>query len=93
MDTFKAKAKDVLNKFIAKTGVLSEDGTYSDDLVEIVRLALKKQDRDTRHGCAEAVMQCEDQNALTDTELNWIDASEAHDACVNYSANKNSKIK
>jgi hypothetical protein len=88
MDIFETEAKEVLNKFIAKTGVLSEDGTYSNDLIEIVRLALKKQDRNTRHGCAEAVIQCEDQNDLTDTELKWIDASEAHNACINYSTNK-----
>jgi len=44
----------------------------------LIRRSLKEQDRDTRHACAEAVLQC---NEDMSGECIWKDA--AHSACMN----------
>ena len=44
---------------------------------KLFRLALKEQDRDTRHGCAEAV-------AMLNIDLASPIINDAHDACMNY---------
>lgn len=49
MSTLEEKAEEVVGKIVNNN---LED---YDELVEIVRMALKEQDRDTRHACAEAV--------------------------------------
>ena len=46
--------------------------------IVFIRTALKEQDRDTRHTCAEAVIQC---NEDISGECIW--KNEAHNACMN----------
>lgn len=45
---------------------------------EAIKLALKEQDRDTRHACAEAVLKCEE-----DVSGECIWKNDAHNACMN----------
>ncbi|MEW8192271.1 MAG: hypothetical protein AB2793_01065 [Candidatus Thiodiazotropha sp.] len=53
--------------------------TGIDKAEKAIRLALKEQDKLTRHACAEAVMRCGHQN-LSGTA---IDPNKAHAACMN----------
>lgn len=57
------KAKKVAAAWSAKSGVLSADGVYFESLCADIELALKEQDRDTRHACAEAVLTAADPHA------------------------------
>ena len=50
-------------------------------LQKLIITAIKEQDRDTRHACAEAVLKC---NRDMSDECIWLD--EAHDACINVDA-------
>ena len=45
----------------------------------LIKIAMKEQDRDTRHACAEAVIQCSDASSLE-----MIDR--CHNACMNAKA-------
>lgn len=55
-----------------------------DRVSEMLRDALREQDRVTRLSCAVAVLACEDQNELcADTDAVWIDAEDASAACMN----------
>ena len=54
-----------------------------DEIEAAVLKALKEQDRDTRHACAEAVLQCEED---VSGECIWKD--DAHAACMNADATK-----
>ena len=49
-----------------------------DKAERLILMALKEQDRDTRHTCAEAVIQC---NEDMSGECIW--KNEAHGACMN----------
>ncbi len=49
-----------------------------DKAKKAISMALKEQDRDTRHACAEAVLQCDE-----DVSGNCIWKDEAHNACMN----------
>ncbi len=51
---------------------------YSDSMIDSLEKLLKEQDRDTRHACAEAVIQC---NEDVSGECIWKD--DAHAACIN----------
>ena len=51
---------------------------YSDSMIDSLEKLLKEQDRDTRHACAEAVLQC---NEDVSGECIWKD--DAHAACIN----------
>lgn len=85
--TAEEKANEIVSQFCEKTGVLGMDGTAAQELIELVRLGLKCQDRDTRHACAEAVIQCEDMNDMcADSDVKCIDADDAHKACMNVTA-------
>lgn len=57
------KAKKVAAAWPVKSGVLSPDGVYFESLCSDIELALKEQDRDTRHACAEAVLTAADPHA------------------------------
>lgn len=48
---------------------------------QALKIALKEQDRDTRHACAEAVLKCSED---VSGECIWKD--EAHGACLNVRA-------
>ena len=81
--TFEDKAKALVDQLV-------EDGLDVGAMMHrqmekrIVRL-LKEQDRDTRHGCAEAVQQLPDENEMcADSNVKWIDADDAHSTCMNY---------
>jgi len=52
----------------------------------LLKIALKEQDRDTRHACAEAVVQIGlDSTAICEiSDRNWVD--KAHFACMNVKA-------
>lgn len=67
--TVDEKAKEVCQKL-----KLPEDGPA----FSAIRLALKEQDRDTRHACAEAVLNCDE-----DVSGECIWKNEAHSACMN----------
>lgn len=54
--TNKERAKKAATAWSNSTGVLSLDSAYFEMLCDDIELALKEQDRDTRHGCAEAVL-------------------------------------
>ena len=75
MATFKEKTESLLEHVIY-CEFNTQDGT--DKARELIRKALKEQDRDTRHACAEAVMQC---NEDMSGECIW--KNEARDACMN----------
>ena len=80
-------AKQKAKKWIDENVVLSEncDIEYS-DLYSKLEVLLKEQDRDTRHVCAEKVIQCRDMNDMCgDTDEKWIDVNDAQKACVNVS--------
>lgn len=68
--TAKEKALKVATAWSNKTGCLATDGSYFKALCADIELALKEQDRDTRHACAEAVL----------------NASDPHAACMNVQA-------
>lgn len=61
--TTKDKAKQIAAAWATKTGALSTDGSYFNALCADIELALKEQDRDTRHACAEAVLTAADPHA------------------------------
>ena len=54
----------------------SQNLIYSDNMVKSLSLLLKQQDRDTRHACAEAVIQQADAPAIDMI-------SRCHNACMN----------
>ena len=80
MKTFKNKAKTLVEKFYDNTHALSMDGNFAEELVEIIRMGLKNQDRDTRHACAEAVIACRHVHHVGN---DVITKNNAHSACVN----------
>lgn len=49
----------------------------------LIEMALREQDRDTRHACAEAVSHCNDHGSVDDA---FITLTRAHSACVNVQA-------
>ena len=57
-------------------------GTDCSEVKKAIELALKEQDRDTRHACAEAVINC-DKEVAVDGIRELIDACVAHAACMN----------
>lgn len=63
MKTAKEKALEVATAYARDTGVLPMSGEHFDCLVANIELALKVQDRDTRHACAEAVIHATDPHA------------------------------
>ena len=69
-----AKAMTVATALVAATGGLS-DADFA-TVCESIRIALKEQDRDTRHACAEGVMALESVHGR-------ISQSAAHNACMN----------
>jgi hypothetical protein len=56
-------------------------GIYTADQIYSLEKLIKEQDRDTRHACAEAVIQCD-----KDASGECIVVSEAHSACMNTQA-------
>ena len=76
MKPVKDKATELVKEFNAATGVLDVNGKFAEQLIEIIRMGLKEQDRDTRHACAEACLLQADKPALE-----MIDA--CHNACMN----------
>lgn len=74
---------------IEKTDELLDQLMYCDFRTEVgidkakdlIRRTIKKQDRDTRHACAEAVLKCDED---VSGECIWKD--EAHSACMNAQA-------
>jgi hypothetical protein len=73
MKTAEEKASALLNK-------LNIRGKLYDNIKPELIIALKIQDRDTRHACAEAVLQIKGE---------WYDnqiRNDAHDACMNVRA-------
>ena len=73
MGIFEKKAEDLLDQLVycdfrTSVGV--------DRAKVLLRRALKKQDRATRHACAEAVLQCGDAPALEIVDR-------CHAACIN----------
>lgn len=54
---------------------------YSDSMIDSLEKLLKEQDRDTRHACAEAVLQCNEDNE--DVSGECILKDDAHAACIN----------
>lgn len=77
MKTVEEKASD----WVLKNIILSEncDTEYRDVEKALVAL-LKEQDRDTRHACAEAVLNCEKVGVYA------VYKTDAHDACINTKA-------
>ena len=73
MATFKEKTESLLEHVIY-CEFNTQDGT--DKARELIRKALKEQDRDTRHACAEAVIQQGEAPAI---EL----IDRCHNACMN----------
>lgn len=70
MDPFEKKAYDWLHKNLPiYNGVLTNS---------VIRL-LKEQDKETRHACAEAVLECSSKTMTG----NLIQIGEAHAACIN----------
>lgn len=55
MQTLDQKVEAIVEKINHNTDIGTIDQYAIQKLTEIVRLALKDQDRDTRHACAEAV--------------------------------------
>lgn len=49
------------------------------NITEIIRISLKEQDRDTRHACAESILNCIGEK-IGGTP---IDKNEAHSSCMN----------
>jgi hypothetical protein len=79
MKTARVKVIDSAKALCIELGIdfVSDDATKIIDAMEIER---KKQDRDTRHACAEAILQCESPGA----DLVSIDI--AHNVCMNVKA-------
>lgn len=69
MKTLDEKAKETCRKLKLPENSLS---------FSVIRLALKEQDRDTRHACAEAVLAIPGE-----TGDDLIDVGLAHNACMN----------
>ena len=67
---------EILLEQIALCGLKTDRGI--DKAGRLIRMALKEQDRDTRHTCADAINEC---NEDMSGECIWKD--EAHDACMN----------
>lgn len=77
------KAKEIVDKMVKEDG-LDVPAMMQRKLEERIKIALKEQDRDTRHACAEAVIQCDDMNDMcADSNEKWIDIDDAHKACIN----------
>ena len=81
--TYEEKAEKLIS-------LLVEDGLEVSSIMylqmedRIIKM-LKEQDRDTRHGCAEAIQQLPDENEMcADSDVKWIDATDSHLACINY---------
>ena len=78
IELIKGNQEDVYDFF-------AETPTY--EVQNILRQALKDQDRDTRHGCANAVSKMDD-HARIDTSLGTsagvILKGKAHNSCINY---------
>ena len=52
----KEKAQKIATEWLVKTGVLNPKSDDFNSLCAAIEVALKEQDRDTRHACAEAVL-------------------------------------
>lgn len=79
IDTFTQKAVKAAASVLASTDMLPTSmGTVS----AIIEKELRKQDRDTRHACAEAVIALETV-AVGDGNVLLIDKGKAHSACMN----------
>lgn len=75
MKTITEKMDDLLNQIIYLDLRTEVD---TDKAKKAIRLSLKKQDRDTRHACAEAVLKC---NEDVSGECIW--KNDTHNACMN----------
>ncbi|EGR2227226.1 hypothetical protein QX249_11430 [Vibrio parahaemolyticus] len=75
----KKKAQEIVDKLVSEDGL--DVGAKMHRAIEArIEKALKEQDRDTRHACAEAVITCE-------TKSNdLISKDEAHNICMNINA-------
>lgn len=73
--TFDEKAKNTVDKMFSDAG-LDVGATMHRKIEQIVALALKEQDRDTRYACAESMVVVENQR------LDF-DCDEAYDICMN----------
>lgn len=82
MKTAEQKAVDVVTEWAKATGAIATGASFFEKLCKSVEIALKEQDLDTRHACAEAVMACSS-NSMPDDGC-WKD--DAHDACMNVRA-------
>lgn len=89
--SFEEKAKLFVDQLVEQDG-LDTGAVMHSKIEKRLILLLKEQDRDTRHGCAEAVNSLEDQNELCETNVRWIDGNDAHNACMNYQHGKNKFI-
>lgn len=86
MKTAEEKATTVMFE-LSDMGILSVNSTNYADVEKKIVLAIKEQDRDTRHACAEAVMKCEDWNALNgDSDIQLLYADNVYNACMNVKA-------
>lgn len=79
MKTAKEKANELAEQVV---GLDLRTSVGVEKLIDVIRLALKEQDRDTRHACAEAVLGCD--KSLYNIDLIWKD--DAHSACMNVKA-------
>lgn len=77
MQDIKTKVDNLLVKIIF-CDLRTEIGI--DAAKKAIRLAIKEQDRDTRHACAEAVENCEGE---MDADVKLICNGDAHSACMN----------
>jgi hypothetical protein len=82
MKTAEQKALDVVTEWVKQTGAISTGASFFEKLCKSVEIAIKEQDRDTRHACAEAVLACKS-GSLPDGGC-W--KNDAHDACMNVRA-------
>lgn len=69
MKTAGEKAQAVVAELVSMEGGCGMDIFDDTELEAAITLALKEQDRDTRHACAEAVLVCKE--------------GDAHSACMN----------
>ena len=76
MKTIDQKVDGIIGKF--PLGVIH----YSQVLREVLRVALKEQDRDTRHACAEAVMTLPEKYTI-DGDDGYVDVNQAHNTIMN----------
>ena len=75
MKTITEKTNNLLEQI---SGCDLSDQEGINKAIVFIRVALKEQDRDTRHACVEAVLQC---NEDISGECIWKD--DAHSACIN----------